>query len=276
MIELPEVVTIAAQMQRELKGRKIAAANGGNSPHKWFFCKPGAGEIAEKLIGRRIERVEGVGAWIHTHLRPRGVLTIGALGGRILLHGDAGDLPKKHQVFVGFDDGRSLTVAVQGWGFARLGPKPQAACDEEANRGLPPNDARFTYDYFKQLVADALAAGKRLSVKQLLVSKPGLGGLGNGCLQDILFAARIHPKRQVAEISPREQQALFRAIRKTTAEMIRLGGRDEERDLYNHPGGYRPVMDKRTRGTPCPTCGTPIEKIAYLGGSCYLCPKCQT
>jgi formamidopyrimidine-DNA glycosylase len=34
-------------------------------------------------------------------------------------------------------------------------------------------------------------------------------------------------------------------------------------------------MGKQTSGKPCPVCGTTIEKIAYLGGACYVCPNCQ-
>jgi formamidopyrimidine-DNA glycosylase len=66
------------------------------------------------------------------------------------------------------------------------------------------------------------------------------------------------------------------AIRETFAGAARLNGRITERDLYNQPGRYVPVMYSKTKGTPCPTCGTEIEKISYLGGSCYLCPACQT
>lgn len=33
-------------------------------------------------------------------------------------------------------------------------------------------------------------------------------------------------------------------------------------------------MDARSVGTPCPECGMPIEKAAFLGGVVYFCPKC--
>lgn len=35
------------------------------------------------------------------------------------------------------------------------------------------------------------------------------------------------------------------------------------------------VLDSKTVGRPCPRCGTPIEKAAYLGGAVYYCPQCQ-
>ncbi|MFC1719141.1 zinc-ribbon domain-containing protein [Candidatus Poribacteria bacterium] len=34
-------------------------------------------------------------------------------------------------------------------------------------------------------------------------------------------------------------------------------------------------MDSKAKGNPCPECGTPIEKIQYLGGASYFCPSCQ-
>ena len=59
------------------------------------------------------------------------------------------------------------------------------------------------------------------------------------------------------------------------AEAIKLGGREDERDLFDHPGGYTRLMSNQTVGKPCPNCGTTIQKISYLGGACYLCPTCQ-
>ena len=38
------------------------------------------------------------------------------------------------------------------------------------------------------------------------------------------------------------------------------------RDLLNLP---------TAAGQPCPACGTVVEKIQYLCGACYFCPRCQ-
>ncbi len=58
-------------------------------------------------------------------------------------------------------------------------------------------------------------------------------------------------------------------------EAITAGGRNDETDLFNRPGGYVRLMDSKSAGQPCPQCGTTIEKIQYLGGACYFCPHCQ-
>jgi formamidopyrimidine-DNA glycosylase len=57
--------------------------------------------------------------------------------------------------------------------------------------------------------------------------------------------------------------------------VIEQGGRYDEVDLYNQPGGYMRLMDKNAVGKPCPVCGTGLVKIQYLGGACYYCPSCQ-
>ena len=69
---------------------------------------------------------------------------------------------------------------------------------------------------------------------------------------------------------------LYEAIRETLKQAVELGGRDTEHDLYNRPGRYQRVLERSKVGKPCPECGTRIEKIQYLGGASYYCPRCQT
>ena len=99
--------------------------------------------------------------------------------------------------------------------------------------------------------------------------------MGSGMLQDILFRAKLNPRRKVPDIKKEERVHLHQAILKTMQLAIEAHGRDTEKDLFGIPGSYIPLMDRRTAGTPCPLCGTTIEKISYLGGSCYICPSCQ-
>jgi formamidopyrimidine-DNA glycosylase len=102
-----------------------------------------------------------------------------------------------------------------------------------------------------------------------------MNGIGNSYAQDILFRARISPRRKIPDIPATEREQLYRAIQETVQLAIEAGGREDERDLFDRPGGYHRLMSSQTAGTPCPVCGTMIEKMAYLGGACYLCPQCQ-
>jgi formamidopyrimidine-DNA glycosylase len=115
----------------------------------------------------------------------------------------------------------------------------------------------------------------KLSAKAFLATEQRVPGLGNGVLQDILWTARIHPKRKMATLSEKDVDAMFQAVKQVLAEMTAQGGRDTERDLFGHPGGYQTVLSRNTVDTPCPACGTIIRKEAYLGGAIYYCAGCQ-
>lgn len=275
MIELPEAYTIATQMTAALRGKRIAGVVRGNVPHKFAFYNHSEEEYRALLNGRRLESARGNGSFILLGVDSGQFLLFGDGGERILLHASEASLPKKHHFLLRFEDGASLTVTVQGWGFAMLidpaeFPPPYY---REKNR-VSPLSAEFNFEFFESLFEE-LGPDSACSAKYFLVSKPGVWGMGNGCLQDILFQARLHPRRRVVELSPQERRGLYEAIRGMLAEMVRLGGRDSETDLFGQPGGYRRIMHNEAVGEPCPACGSSIEKAAYLGGAVYYCPNCQ-
>jgi formamidopyrimidine-DNA glycosylase len=70
-------------------------------------------------------------------------------------------------------------------------------------------------------------------VKYFAISKPGICGVGNGYLQDILYRARLHPRRTAASLSQKERRAFCNATRKVLKEATKLKGRDTERDLHD-------------------------------------------
>ena len=137
----------------------------------------------------------------------------------------------------------------------------------------PLSDA-FSLEFFQGRFAELEPDDSR-SVKFFMISKPGILGVGNGCLQDILWRAKIHPRRRAVELAEAEQRALYTAIRDSLKLMVEGGGRDGDYDLYNHPGGYKRILYSKSVGEPCPVDGTPIMKDSYLGGAVYFCPTCQ-
>lgn len=275
MIELPEAWIIAQQMNEELKGKQIQSAVRGNVSHKFAFYSGSAEEYEAILEGKTMDEATGHGSILLASLRPNYVLVLGGGGERILFHESASTLPKKHHLLLHYQDDTYLTVTVQGWGNVLLVHRTQLAehpyVGKERISAL--SDA-FSFEFFEGLFRE-LDEGDSRSVKFFIISDPGVWGVGNGYLQDILFRARIHPRRRAVDVAEAEKRALYTAIRETLTEAVDLGGRHTERDLYNRPGGYRRVLDSKSVGQPCPECGMPIVKIQYLGGACYFCPSCQ-
>ena len=276
MIEHPEAATIARQMSAELAGKRIASAERGNSPHKFAFYSGSPEEYAAILQGRTMGEATAHGPYVLAFVEPDYLLILGNGGERRLLHRSEDTLPKKHHLLLRFEDGAMLTVTVQGWGFVQLSQSSQLAAHPHVDLArVSPLSDDFSYDYFQELFRQ-LEAGDACSVKYFLISKPGVLGIGNGYLQDILFGAGIHPRRKAGDLSGGERRALFEAVVSVLSQATDLGGRDTERDLHNRPGRYRALLDRRSVGGPCPCCGTPIVKVQYLGGACYFCPTCQT
>jgi formamidopyrimidine-DNA glycosylase len=116
---------------------------------------------------------------------------------------------------------------------------------------------------------------QKLSAKAFLATEQRIPGLGNGVSQDILWHAKIHPKRKINTLSGEEFKQLFRSVQTILNKMTELGGRDTEKDLYGNNGGYLTKMSKNTSGSTCPDCDGLIIKETYLGGSIYYCRNCQ-
>lgn len=275
MIELPEVVTIARQIRSEFVGGRIDAVSIAEDRPRFMFLNEDLGAYEERLVGRKIVDVTWNGKWIHATLDSGTILLIGEMFGRIRYVPSDEATPKKAHGVVTFGDGDRLVVTIQAWGgFLVLTPEELVAHPYAGNVGLSPIGDAFTPERFNRTLDDS-GDWSRKPIKAFLVHEGNVCGIGNGYLQDVLFRAGLSPKRKVPDISADGRERLRRAIVETMNEAIGKGGRDTEVDLYGAPGGYTPVLDRRAKGRPCPECGTPIEKVSYLGGSCYVCPSCQ-
>ncbi len=275
MFEIPEYTILAKQINKTLVGKTIKKGNLGNSPHKFVWYNRQPEEFTKLTHGKVVGRARVQGRWLMIPLEPGYNLVLGECGGKMLFHAAGSELPKKYHLRLEFEDGSSFTVMTQMWGAMEL-----YECGKEQERPyikgmrLTPVDRAFTFKYFSVLI-DELLQGKKHSTKSLLTQDQLIPGLGNASAQDILFQAHLLPRRPLSELSQGQRRDLYDAIVGTVKEIIKQGGRNDETDLFGKPGGYIRLMDNNAVGKPCPACGTKIQKMQYLGGACYFCPKCQ-
>jgi formamidopyrimidine-DNA glycosylase len=273
MIELPEAINLSRQLNETISGKKITGAIAGFSPHKFAWYHGDPKDYDALLRGKTIGAAAGRG----------GLLEVRA-GNAVLLFGDGvvlkfhtGDekRPRKHQLLIEFKDNTAISASVQMYGGLwcfREGEFHNRYYEVAKSKPSPLSDD-FNEAYFDHLIASPDV--QKLSVKAFLATKQRIPGLGNGVLQDILYNARIHPKRKVATITRGEMESMFNYVKATLQEMTAQGGRDTEKDLFGKPGGYTTRVSKNTVGEPCPVCGGMIIKEPYLGGSIYFCDGCQ-
>lgn len=272
MIELPEAITLASQLQARITGRVVKEVVVGQSPHKFaFFAEPE--RYGTLLEGKAIEGARSSGAFVEILIEGNVSILIND-GVRLSLHTDQLSIPKKHQLLIEFSDGYLISATVQAYGMLY--------CQERANidnkyflisKAKPsPLTDDFSDAYFAKLTSESKA---NLSTKAFLATEQRIPGVGNGVLQDILFTAKINPKTKLAKLPKEQQEVLFHSLKEILGQMTEQGGRDTERDLFGNPGGYQTLMSKNTVGSKCPVCKTNIVKESYLGGSVYFCPQCQ-
>jgi formamidopyrimidine-DNA glycosylase len=271
MIELPEATVIARQITETIAGRRVAHAVANASPHKFAWYTGDPAEYNARLQGKVIGSGAGAGGSIEFGAGDM-VLSISA---PIRYHAAGEKRPQKHQLLIEFDDGSAISSCAQMWGgffcFPQGGEPGISDYAIAKTKPSPLTDA-FDRDYFDTL-SDANTP--KLSAKAFLATEQRIPGLGNGVLQDILWASHIHPKRKMGELAPGQLDAMYEAVKRLLAQMTAEGGRDTELDLFGRAGGYRTVLSKNTVDQPCPTCGAPICKEPYLGGAIYYCPGCQ-
>ena len=272
MLEIPESKTISLQAGNILTGKRIIEVMNATSPHKFAFYCGDPSRYAELLTGRRIMSTKGHGMFVDICCDEDVIITISE-GAHMRYYPPPEPRPEKHQLLVGFEDDScvSFTVAMYGGIWARKGifdnPYYQRSLDS-----ISPLDEAFDESFFDNIFK---STAKDMSLKALLATEQRIPGIGNGVLQDILFNARIHPKRKKSTLSDGQKTGLFDSLKATLKSMTDRGGRDTEKDFFGQTGGYKTLLSKNTWNTPCPNCGHTIIKEAYLGGAVYFCPTCQ-
>ena len=167
MFELPELINLADQINRTLRGKVIAEGHLGNSPHKFVWYNQTPEEFAQLTRGKTVGEARSRGRWMFVPLEPGYVLLLGEFGGKMLYHPAGAKIPEKYHLFLTFEDGASLTLMTAMWGAMEL---YEAGMEQERQyvKGMrtTPVDPGFTFDYFSALIDD-LIKGEKRSVKSL-------------------------------------------------------------------------------------------------------------
>jgi formamidopyrimidine-DNA glycosylase len=277
-IELPEAKILAKQMNRELRGKRIKSYHLQDYERlQRIGMMDKDTKSFDQLVNRKIESVLSRGNVIRLKLSNGMNLILGPeYGGKIFYHTSEQTVPSKFHLKIDFSDDTVLTVRLTSMGLIH------AMKDNELERSYvyrrdfnpdvaSPIDEEFTFERFSRLLTD-----NNRMLKSVLVGKDAVVvGLSNSAFQDVIYRAKLHPKRKASELNEDERRALYDAIRLVLQERIRLNGKDQFHDLYGNQGGYMPVMGPNMKQETCPVCGTPIEKLSVGGGYVYLCPHCQ-
>ena len=280
MPELPEVETVCRVMRDALQGKRITRVEVVSDAIVFGGLAPKT--IERALLRRTVRNVgrhgkffwltlDGEGPTVFGHLGMSGwIRAVGKQGTRLQGHGNAAfDDPQGRPRFLKLGiyarDGSGIVhTDPRRLGRVWLGSSPEA--DTRLKRLGP--------DAFDALpsTADlrALLARRRIPIKAVLLDQSALAGIGNWIADEVLYQARIAPKRSAASLTAGEVTALRRAIRAVLALAVRVGA-DHQRFpkswLFEHRWGG-------TRGAP-QIAGQPIVREEVGGRTTAWVPTRQ-
>ncbi len=287
MPELPEVETVRRGLEPTLAGARLVRVDLKRPDLRFPFPE----DFAARLTGATVRGLERRGKYILApldtgetlilHLGMTGRFRI-ETGGRArtpgeFVHPASQDEKHAHVVFDTDRGARVTYIDARRFGSMDIA-RSNALAEYPAFAGMGPEPLGPGFD---GTYLAARLAGRRQSIKALLLDQSTVAGLGNIYVNEALFRARIDPRRDAGTISRARLGRLTREIRAVLAEAIEAGG-STLRDYAGAdgaPGYFQHVFKVYGRaGEPCPGrgCGGVIERIVQNGRSTFYCPSCQT
>ena len=282
MPELPEVETVRRGLENHLMGRRIEQVELRRLDLRYPFPKGFEVMLRGRLV-KRIERrakyllirLDNDTTWM-CHLGMTGRWTLlGAENNQgddgphdwVVVHLDNGGRAvfSDHRRF-GFMDFFETAEQDQNRFLAKLGPEPTPDC-------LTPMD-----------LAENLR-GRRTPMKAALLDQKTVAGLGNIYVCEILFRARVSPRRTAVSVAAKSGitdrvERITASTHDVIVEAIDAGGSSIS-DFVNVEGelGYfsHNFQVYGREGEPCLSegCEASIKRIVQSGRSTFYCPDCQ-
>lgn len=149
---------------------------------------------------------------------------------------------------------------------------PAGAADTQVPQYSEQGDEAGTLGWTADEFARRAKATRR-ELRNLLMDDEFIAGIGNAYADEILWAAKLHPKRRVASLDEGEMDRLRGALRATLERAAEIVEAELPPELGTK---IRAHMNVRGRaGEPCPRCGTKIVRTRHGLDEMYVCPRCQ-
>jgi formamidopyrimidine-DNA glycosylase len=271
MPELPEVETIKEDLRELVVGSEIERAEVLATS---LVEQPSAEEFASRLEGVRITGARRRAKHLIVELGSGDSLVFQLkIGGQLLLVPPVEEPETALMLVLDLDGDRRLFLRDET-GFTRARLLDADELEERlSSLGPEPLEEEFDRGYLQRTIGS-----RRAQIKPLLLDQKVVSGIGNIYVDEILYDARLHPRRKANTLSEDEWEALYTAIRSNLAAGVEHRGTTVRlyKDVLDRPGehqNYLRVFEKH--GKSCPGCEGEVVREKVSGRPSHFCPTCQ-
>lgn len=275
MPELPEVETVARDLQRRVVGSRIESVQ---------VSKPDVLRVVgARVLARRTTGVTIARAWRRAKLvvldlssGDRLVISLRFTGALLVDDGSLSDEDRRYSTVRWLlNDGRTLHYReVRRLGTVSL-MTPRQFEKYVENLGPEPLEPEFTRERLYTLLRQS-----RQAVKKRIMDQRAVVGIGNIYANEALWRAKIDPSRAARSVTRKESDQLHTAIVDVLTAALESRGTSfrDYRDSAGERGGFSRRLDVYGReGQKCRRCGhTLVGTHAIDGRATVLCVHCQS
>ena len=299
MPELPEVETVRDGLARHVLGRAVVDV----VVHRDYSVRRhegGPADLVGRLRGSTLTAAvrRGKYCWLLLDEPDEALLVHLGMSGQLLVRDAArvaeeaaGSSPgHPHlRVRLALDDGSALDFVDQRT-FGHLSvpdlvPTPDGGPGGlgSARAVLPVPVAHIARDLLDPALDRAAVVGalrrRRTGLKRALLDQTLVSGIGNIYADEGLWRARLHYARPTATLRLGEGARVLDGVAEVMRAALAAGGTSFD-SLYVQVNGASGYFDRSLAvygraDAPCPRCGTPVRRDAFMNRSSYLCPRCQ-
>lgn len=216
--------------------------------------------LGRSLSGRHLQKPDRYGKWLVCPAGRASLVLHFGMTGHLVWSGDEPDHNKHDRLTLTLEDGELRYRSQRKFGGAWLLRSGQDL--QEVTGPLGPDALSLSPERFAQLLRHGRGGTKSALMNQELVS-----GLGNVIVDEILWTARVDPRRKRQELSGDDLKRIERSRREVLRASVDQGWIPDAPDWLT---GQRGKDDPQ-----CPRCGGGLEMPQVAGRTTYVCPRCQ-
>ena len=115
------------------------------------------------------------------------------------------------------------------------------------------------------------------TLKRAMTDPRLLSAIGNAYSDEILHRAKLSPVKLTSRLTDEEVARLYACTREVLVEWAERLRRDAGEGFPEKVTAFRPEMAVHGKfRSPCPVCGSPVQRIVHAENETNYCPTCQT